>query len=85
MKTCTILEQNRACYDSPGKRYIIVNDNMIIGDYDAPPPKLKDKDYHMTLEAAKNIAYEEGYRAYTYKGKTITFRETRVNKGCPWY
>ena len=85
MKSCTIIETDRACYDAPGKRYIIVNDAMVVGDYDAPPPKLKDKDYHMTLEAAKNVAYEEGYRAYSYKGRTVKFRETRAPHASPWY
>lgn len=62
-----------------GPRWLVINNKM----YDLNSvsleemPKLRDSDYHMSLEAAKNKAYDDGYQAYVYNKKIIKFRRIR--------
>lgn len=73
MRVARIIEVN-------GPRWIVVNEKMydLIGDKE--PPKLKDNDYHMSLEAAKAKAFEDGYRSFIHGDRTIKFREIRDKK-----
>ena len=78
MRTAIIIERAKEDYEGASCEYIVFN-------ADAYEPAFKisfvsAKDRHMTLEAAKNAAYGEGYRAYKYKEKIFTFRQSRHKK-----
>lgn len=68
-----------------GPRWIVINDKMYNLMSYGEPVKFKDNDYHMTFEAAKNSAYENGYRSYIYQDRQTKFRrnrDERIMKGC---
>lgn len=70
MRTARIIEVQ-------GPRWIILNDKMWSMMGDGEPPRLSDKCYHMSLEAAKSKAYDDGYQAYVYGKRVVKFREIR--------
>lgn len=74
MRTARILLVN-------GPRWLVINNKM----YDLnnvsleEMPKLRDSDYHMSLEAAKNKAYDDGYQAYVYNKKSLSLEELETS------
>lgn len=60
-----------------GKRWIVINEKSWELMDQERPPKMNDKGYHMSLEAAKDKAYEDGYRYYIFGTRLVKFREIR--------
>lgn len=65
-----------------GPRWLVINEKMYNLNSVAleEMPKLRDSDYHMSLEAAKAKAFEDGYRCFVHGERVIKFREIRDKK-----
>lgn len=60
-----------------GKRWIVINEKSWELMDQEQPPKMNGKCYHMSLEAAKDKAYKDGYRYYISGTRLVKFREIR--------
>ena len=60
--------------------YLILNEDEYHEDMPVLVSHVAQKNRHLTIDAAKDAAYNQGYREYIYKGKHIKFRESRNQK-----
>ena len=82
MKTAMIIEIEAAALSSEytpasHREYVIVSEDAYDDHVQIFVSQIPKKNRHLTLDAAKNSAYEQGYKSYIYKGKRVKFRESR--------
>lgn len=85
MKVARILEADAYTMatqhpESRYTEYVIVNECEYMGGGQVLACRFSKKDRHLTLEAAKEAAWGQGYKYYIYKGRRVKLRESRNQK-----
>ena len=85
MKIARILEVEAYTMtpDYPETRYteyVVLNYSEFDEFEDFKLSSVAKKNRHLTLDSAKNGAYDQGYKSYVHKGRKVNFRESRNQK-----